>query len=105
MMPNPIPVMLYKLHLPMRNVPAALYKALQLRTNGVNITKLESYQMKVVSATQFYADIEAIDDEAVRLALDELNYFCSGLIFWVSIRRLNFAKQCDIALASSPQML
>ena len=58
-------------------------------------------------ATQFYADIEGHpDDEAVRLALDELNYFCSEQIFWVSIRRLSFAKQCDIAFSpSSPQML
>ena len=65
-----------------RNVPAALYKALGgFATNGVNITKLESYQIEgSFMATQFYADIEGHpDDEAVRLALDELNYFCSEL--------------------------
>ncbi|MEC7721864.1 MAG: prephenate dehydratase [Pseudomonadota bacterium] len=65
-----------------RNVPAALYKALGgFATNGVNITKLESYQIGgSFMATQFYADIEGHpDDEAVRLALDELNYFCSEL--------------------------
>jgi prephenate dehydratase len=65
-----------------RNVPAALYKALGgFATNGVNITKLESYQIEgSFMATQFYADIEGHPDaEAVRLALDELNYFCSEL--------------------------
>ena len=65
-----------------RNVPAALYKALGgFATNGVNMTKLESYQVDgSFMATQFYADIEGHpDDEAVRLALDELNYFCSEL--------------------------
>ena len=65
-----------------RNVPAALYKALGgFATNGVNMTKLESYQVEgSFMATQFYADIEGHpDDEAVRLALDELNYFCSEL--------------------------
>ena len=65
-----------------RNVPAALYKALGgFATNAVNITKLESYQIEgSFMATQFYADIEGHpDDEAVRLALDELNYFCSEL--------------------------
>jgi len=65
-----------------RNVPAALYKALGgFATNGVSIAKLESYQIEgSFMATQFYADIEGHpDDEAVRLALDELNYFCSEL--------------------------
>ena len=65
-----------------RNVPAALYKALGgFATNGVNMTKLESYQVEgSFMATQFYADIEGHpDEEAVRLALDELNYFCSEL--------------------------
>lgn len=61
-----------------RNVPAALYKALGgFATNGVNMTKLESYQMggKFI-ATQFYADIEGHpDDYNVRLALEELTFF------------------------------
>lgn len=61
-----------------RNVPAALYKALGgFATNGVNMTKLESYQMggKFI-ATQFYADIEGHpDDHNVRLALEELAFF------------------------------
>ena len=43
-----------------RNVPAALYKAMGgFATNGINMTKLESYQLEGhFSATQFYADIE-----------------------------------------------
>ncbi|KJF75512.1 prephenate dehydratase [Agrobacterium arsenijevicii] len=61
-----------------RNIPAALYKAMGgFATNGINMTKLESYQLggKFV-ATQFYADIEGHpDDEPVRHALDELRFF------------------------------
>ncbi|MDU8944406.1 prephenate dehydratase [Ovoidimarina sediminis] len=65
-----------------RNIPAALYKAMGgFATNGVNMTKLESYMVDgSFSATQFYADIEGHpDDENVRLALDELGYFTSEL--------------------------
>ncbi|MEX1148307.1 MAG: prephenate dehydratase [Sphingomonadales bacterium] len=63
-----------------RNVPAALYKALGgFATNGVNMTKLESYQLEgSFSATQFYADVEGHpDDEPVALALEELDFFTS----------------------------
>jgi prephenate dehydratase len=65
-----------------RNVPAALYKALGgFATNGVNMTKLESYQLEgSFNATQFYADIEGHPDERnVRLALEELQFFTSTL--------------------------
>jgi prephenate dehydratase len=61
-----------------RNVPAALYKAMGgFATNGVNMTKLESYQIDgAFSATQFYADIEGHPDQPnVRLALEELDFF------------------------------
>ncbi len=61
-----------------RNVPAALYKAMGgFATNGVNMTKLESYQIGgAFAATQFYADIEGHPEEAnVRLALEELSFF------------------------------
>lgn len=61
-----------------RNVPAALYKALGgFATNGVNMTKLESYQLDgQFTATQFYADVEGHpDDRPVRLALEELAFF------------------------------
>jgi prephenate dehydratase len=61
-----------------RNVPAALYKALGgFATNGVNMTKLESYQLEgSFNATMFYADIEGHPDERpVRLAMEELRFF------------------------------
>jgi prephenate dehydratase len=65
-----------------RNVPAALYKGLGgFATNGVNMTKLESYQLGgSFNATQFYADIEGHPEERnVRLALEELRFFTSKL--------------------------
>ncbi len=65
-----------------RNVPAALYKALGgFATNGVNMIKLESYQLGgSFNATQFYADIEGHpEDRSVRLALEELQFFTSKL--------------------------
>jgi prephenate dehydratase len=61
-----------------RNVPAALYKALGgFATNGVNMTKLESYQLEgSFNATMFYADIEGHPDErSVQLAMEELAFF------------------------------
>lgn len=63
-----------------RNIPAALYKAMGgFATNGVNMTKLESYMVGgSFAATQFYSDIEGHpEDENVKLALDELEYFTS----------------------------
>jgi prephenate dehydratase len=61
-----------------RNVPAALYKAMGgFATNGVNMIKLESYQLDgAFSATQFYADVEGHPEERnLRLALEELDFF------------------------------
>ncbi len=61
-----------------RNVPAALYKALGgFATNGVNMTKLESYQLGgKFFATLFYADVEGHpDDRNLKLALEELQFF------------------------------
>jgi prephenate dehydratase len=60
-----------------RNVPAALYKALGgFATNGVNMTKLESYQIGAFTATQFYADVEGHpDDRSLKNALEELRFF------------------------------
>jgi len=63
-----------------RNVPAALYKALGgFATNGVNMTKLESYQLEgSFNATMFYADIEGHPDKrSVQLAMEELAFFTS----------------------------
>jgi prephenate dehydratase len=61
-----------------RNVPAALYKAMGgFATNGVNMTKLESYQLEgSFTATQFYAEVEGHPaDRPVALALEELGFF------------------------------
>ncbi len=60
-----------------RSVPAALFKALGgFATNGVNLTKLESYlKGGAFAAAEFYADIEGDPaDAAVARALDELRY-------------------------------
>ncbi|MEP6445208.1 MAG: prephenate dehydratase [Hyphomicrobiales bacterium] len=61
-----------------RNVPAALYKAMGgFATNGVNMTKLESYQLDgKFTATQFYAEIDGHpDDQGVKYALEELGFY------------------------------
>ena len=65
-----------------RNIPAALYKALGgFATNGVNMTKLESYMVNgSFTATQFYADVEGHpDDRNLQLAFDELRYFTTQM--------------------------
>jgi len=65
-----------------RNIPAALYKAMGgFATNGVNMTKLESYMVDGrFTATQFYAEVEGHpDDPSLQLALEELEYFTNYL--------------------------
>jgi prephenate dehydratase len=65
-----------------RNLPAALYKALGgFATNGVNMTKLESYQLGgQFFATQFYADVEGHPDERpLARALEELEFYSTEL--------------------------
>lgn len=61
-----------------RNVPAALYKALGgFATNGVNMTKLKSYMVDgSFSATQFLADVDGHpEDPGLKFALEELDFF------------------------------
>ena len=73
-----------------KNVPAALYKALGgFATNGVNMTKLESYQQGAsFSATMFYCDIVgAPGDPAVDRALEELAFHCKELRMLGSYRQ------------------
>jgi prephenate dehydratase len=73
-----------------KNVPAALYKAMGgFATNGVNMTKLESYQRGAsFAATTFFADIEGHpQDPAVARALEELSFYSR------SIRVLGTYKQ------------
>jgi prephenate dehydratase len=65
-----------------RNVPAALYKAMGgFATNGVNMTKLESYMVEgQFTATQFYAEVDGHpDDIGLKLALEELTFFSKEL--------------------------
>lgn len=65
-----------------RNIPGALYKCLGgFATNGVNITKLESYQLGgTFSASQFYLDIDGhIEDRNIALALEELAFFVTEM--------------------------
>ncbi len=65
-----------------RNIPAALYKALGgFATNSINMTKLESYMVGgSFTATEFYSDIEGHPEDAnVARALEELRYFTSAM--------------------------
>ena len=65
-----------------KNIPAALYKAMGgFATNGVNMTKLESYQNGAsFAATEFFADIEgAPGDPSVDRALEELRFHCNSV--------------------------
>lgn len=65
-----------------RNIPAALYKALGgFATNGINMTKLESYQLDGrFSATRFYVDVEGHpEDTGLTNALEELAFFSAEL--------------------------
>ncbi len=65
-----------------RNIPAALYKAMGgFATNGVNMTKLESYMIEGhFTATQFYAEVDGHKDEPhVSRALEELAFFSREL--------------------------
>lgn len=64
-----------------RNIPAALYKALGgFATNSVNMVKLESYMGGAFTATEFYADIVGHpEDPPVKRALEELAYFTDNL--------------------------
>ena len=65
-----------------KNIPAALYKAMGgFATNGVNMTKLESYQNGAsFAATEFFADVEgAPGDPAFDRAMEELRFHCNSV--------------------------
>ena len=65
-----------------RNIPAALYKAMGgFATNGINMTKLESYMLEgEFLATQFYAEVDGHPEDAnLRRALEELEFFSREL--------------------------
>ncbi len=65
-----------------RNIPAALYKALGgFATNGVQMVKLESYVDKNFKVARFYADVEGhIDEPSLQLAFQELNFFAKRVL-------------------------
>lgn len=65
-----------------RNIPAALYKALGgFATNGVQMVKLESYVDEHFNVARFYADVEGhIDERALKLAFEELNFFAKRVV-------------------------
>ncbi len=78
MIPLPGPGVMTTILFRVRNVPAALYKALGgFATNGVNMTRLESYmEGGVFSATQFLLDVEGHPEDAgLAHALEELGFF------------------------------
>jgi len=65
-----------------RNIPAALYKALGgFATNGVQMVKLESYVDKNFNVARFYADVEGhIDEKSLQLAFEELRFFAKYVV-------------------------
>jgi prephenate dehydratase len=65
-----------------RNIPAALYKALGgLATNGVQMVKLESYVDKHFNVARFFADVEGhIDERSLQLAFEELRFFAKHVV-------------------------
>ena len=77
-LPDPVWPCVTSIVFRVRSVPAALYKALGgFATNGVNITKLESYIVDAsFTVAQFYAEIEGhVEHRLVKLALEELAFF------------------------------
>lgn len=79
-----------------RNIPAALYKVMGgFATNGVNITKLESYMVDGdFEATQFYCDLEGhIESPAVKRAFEELNFFAAEVRVFGCYPAHNFRKK------------
>lgn len=65
-----------------RNIPAALYKAMGgFATNNVNMVKLESYVDKNFQAAQFYADVIGHpEDRPLQLAMEELGFFAKNVL-------------------------
>lgn len=65
-----------------RNIPAALYKALGgFATNGVQMTKLESYVGKDFNVARFYADVDGhVEENSLKLAFEELDFFAKKVV-------------------------
>ena len=79
-----------------RSIPAALYKCLGgFASNGVNITKLESYiHPQGFDVAQFYIDFEGHpENPSVKLALEEMKFFCRHLNIIGVYEKSNFRKK------------
>ena len=80
----------------LKSIPAALYKSLGgLASNGVNMTKLESYiNPQGFDVAQFYADIEGHpDNNNVKLALEEMKFFCKRIDILGVYKMSDFRKK------------
>jgi prephenate dehydratase len=79
-----------------RSIPAALYKSLGgLASNGVNMTKLESYiNPQGFDVAQFYMDIEGHpNNRNVKLALEEMKFFCKRIDILGVYKMSDFRKK------------
>ena len=79
-----------------RSIPSALYKCLGgFASNGVNITKLESYiHPQGFDVAQFYIDFEGHpDNSSVKLALEEMKFFCKHYKIVGVYKKANFRKK------------
>ena len=79
-----------------RSIPASLYKCLGgFASNGVNITKLESYiHPQGFDVAQFYIDFEGHpDDHSVKLALEEMKFFCKEIKVLGVYKKSDFRKK------------
>ena len=90
--PNLMTTLVFEL----KSIPAALYKSLGgLASNGVNMTKLESYiNPQGFDVAQFYADIEGHpENRNVKLALKEMKYFCKRIDILGVYKMSDFRKK------------
>ncbi len=79
-----------------RSIPASLYKCLGgFASNGINITKLESYiHPQGFDVAQFYIDFEGHpDDNSVKLALEEMKFFCKEIKVLGVYKKSKFRKK------------
>ena len=79
-----------------RSIPAALYKCLGgFASNGVNITKLESYvHPQGFDVAQFYIDFEGHpENKSVKLALEEMKFFCKEIKILGVYKKSEFRKK------------
>ena len=79
-----------------RSIPASLYKCLGgFASNGVNITKLESYvHPQGFDVAQFYIDFEGHPEQtSVKLALEEMTFFCKHMNILGVYKKSEFRKK------------